>query len=786
MGSTWKGGGVLMSTATTAKEGFTMNRTTTALLILASLGLPVSHARAADGLIIDWPIGSLDGTEFVPGYHVQVMQNFGNQNPAYGNKLHSGVDLILDNGATTGAAVYAAADGVVTCVPPSISYPGRVVVVEHTLSDGSKLYTQYGHLNEELQVSEGMSVSRGAPIGSILDQSGNTHLHFEVRTFRDWPAGGCWGPGYADLGYSPGDQGWLDPIDAYYAHRPAFPAYVITNYDPAAYDGVHQNVRNAPNLATGTVIGSGPELGTRLLADGVTYDQGGYDIYWYHVKYDGVNWGYMASFVNGGWGGVLNITEPVRSAPSVAPDLVVDRVYVVNGAGTRVTSLVSGQTYVIHSWVRNVGTGSVAANAFLDEIAINGARLCYNGSSSAMATNQEYDRYCTFVAGAAGTITITGRADYGSAVAESNENNNATSISVAVTGTPPDLTVNRLYVTSGSTTVTTLEVGKTYTVHSWVRNAGAGSVAAGAFRDDITINGTQLCYNTNPTALAANQEYDRYCSYTPSAPGTINIQGRADYANNVAESNESNNIYGVSCTVVDRRADLTVNRVYVTSGSTTVTTLEVGKQYTIHSWVRNVGTVAIPAGAFSDEIQVGGARLCYNTNPALAVGGEYDRYCLYAPSAAGTLSISGRADFNNTVAEVNESNNAASTSVSVAGATVKPDLTVSRLYVTSGSTTVTTLRVNTTYLIHSWVKNQASGAVGAQTFRDDILINGAQLCYNTNPVAMANGTEYDRYCYYTPRTTGTVTITGRADYQGAIAETIETNNTRAASYSVTY
>lgn len=279
--------------------------------LLTLLCLAAQPAGAADppgSLALDWPLGLHDGTQLLPGYDVRVMQNFANPNPTYGNRQHAAADLARNVAATIGSTAYAAADGVVACTPTlaQVDYPGRVVVVEHTLSNGTKIYTQYGHLNSTLSVTNGQLVNRGTAIGTILSWPGdpsNSHLHFEVRNFKEWTPGNCWGPGYADTGFTPLQQGWLDPIDAYFLRRPAFPGYISTD--------INQNVRSAPNRNNSTVI-STLTAGTLYKTDLVIADQGGTDEWWHTVNYSGSLWGYVASYWDDGWGGEIYSTELTR------------------------------------------------------------------------------------------------------------------------------------------------------------------------------------------------------------------------------------------------------------------------------------------------------------------------------------------------------------------------------------------------------------------------------------------------------------------------------------------
>jgi murein DD-endopeptidase MepM/ murein hydrolase activator NlpD len=112
---------------------------------------------------------------------------------------HAGEDLYAGQAgssqSTQNAEVRAVADGFVKFAPTSFNFPGFVVVIEHTLRSGEKIYSLYAHLKGPLNVKAGQKVSRGQVIGRVmyLPYSGNypryhtsvddSHLHFELRQF---------------------------------------------------------------------------------------------------------------------------------------------------------------------------------------------------------------------------------------------------------------------------------------------------------------------------------------------------------------------------------------------------------------------------------------------------------------------------------------------------------------------------------------------------------------------------------------------------------------------------
>jgi murein DD-endopeptidase MepM/ murein hydrolase activator NlpD len=188
-----------------------------------------------------------------------VDTRYGAQNPAQGSRAncfrdvngetvpfsqlyHAGVDLFgLDEasqvawGKATHAPVRAVADGVIVFVQDAGS-DGHIVISQHLLADGIAIYSVYWHVSH-VQVRPGQLVTRGQPVGVVLDQGFNSHLHWEMRTFLDgsnlFAAGTAGARGtcngrVAGVGYTwdddparahPDAYGYLDPIGFVESYR---------------------------------------------------------------------------------------------------------------------------------------------------------------------------------------------------------------------------------------------------------------------------------------------------------------------------------------------------------------------------------------------------------------------------------------------------------------------------------------------------------------------------------------------------------------------------------------
>ena len=153
-------------------------------------------------------------------------------NVTWPRMLHSAVDLYrLDGQDAANTQLVAAADGTVAYYDPGYtSYPGRVVILSHPLGDGRVIYSMYAHLGSVL-VTPGQIIARGQPLGTVLYQPGDSHLHFEMRWFLDgsqiYPSsttcnGIVYGRGYTYLvhpdDFPAPDHGYVDPDAFIQAH----------------------------------------------------------------------------------------------------------------------------------------------------------------------------------------------------------------------------------------------------------------------------------------------------------------------------------------------------------------------------------------------------------------------------------------------------------------------------------------------------------------------------------------------------------------------------------------
>lgn len=201
-------------------------RSITTLLFLAGLAWPANSLdRAAPSAALAQPDVAPCG--YVDGFDLPVPDvdgertDFAIYRARFGG-LHTGMDIAFEQ---LGEPVHAAARGQVTFSDPEgWDTEKGVVVVQHTLPDGTLVNTLYGHmeeLNGHVFPQMGQCVERGDIVGAVgFPSRGRPHLHYEVRT-RYRHEGG---PGYT--AQNPLELGWLHPLDfTFLANLWVHPAY---------------------------------------------------------------------------------------------------------------------------------------------------------------------------------------------------------------------------------------------------------------------------------------------------------------------------------------------------------------------------------------------------------------------------------------------------------------------------------------------------------------------------------------------------------------------------------
>lgn len=235
------------------------------------------------------------------------------------------------------------------------------------------------------------------------------------------------------------------------------------------------------------------------------------------------------------------------------PDLVVAALGVP-------TSLVSGQTVSVPVAIRNQGTGAAGKfyiGLYLSTDSTITTSDTFLGeeylSSLAAGAQRAYTTNITLPANISGAYYIGAVVDSRGAIAESDETNNSFEVGPISIGYGPDLIVAALDVPASAT------VGQTISVPVTIQNQGTG--AAGKFyiglylSTDSTITASDTFLGEeylSSLAAGTQRSYTTSVVLPASASGTYYIGAIVDTRSAVSESEEANNSFAASPTVITK------------------------------------------------------------------------------------------------------------------------------------------------------------------------------------------------------------------------------------------
>jgi len=331
--------------------------------------------------------------------------------------------------------------------------------------------------------------------------------------------------------------------------------------------------------------------------------------------------------------------------------------------------------------------------------------------------------------------------------------------------------------------------GQTITIPVTVKNQGtakAGLFYVGLYLSsdsNITTGDTFLGQEyLSSLAAGGEQTFTTTITIPKNITGTYYIGAIADTKSKIAESDESNNSFAASPTIITPGPDLVVTALGAPSKTSS------GQTITVPVTVKNQGTGT--SGLFyvglylstDSSIATSDTFLGDEYISSLAAGSDltYNTSITIPENITGTYYIGAIADMKNKILESDKSNNSFAASPTII--TPGPDLVVTALGAPATASRGQTITVPVT------VKNQGTGTSGlfyvglylstdnsitsSDTFLGDEYVSslaaGAQLTYNTTITIPDN-------------ITGTYYIGAIADTKNAILESDKNNNSFAAS-----
>ena len=423
----------------------------------------------------------------------------------------------------------------------------------------------------------------------------------------------------------------------------------------------------------------------------------------------------------------------------------------------------TGKAMTFSVTVKNQGT-AVSDSAYLS-LSGNGVST-YKQSIGALAVDGT--KQLTFSVPApdeAQTLTLTAFADCDEVVAESDEENNTSSLSVPITAPVvyPDLIVSSVTPTRSS-----YETGMTGVVHAVVTNQGEQD--AGSF--GVTMVNGEETWSTQISSLAAGASKTLMFPFsTPSEPQTIVITVTADSKDAIVESNESNNSNSTTVEIIEQQLpDLTITA--FTAGAASY---ETGKTMTFSVTVKNQGTAA--SGSAYLSLSGNGVSTYKQSIGALAAGGTKQlTFSVPASDTAQTLTLTTFADCDEVIAESNEDNNTESLSVSIIKPLL-PDLTI-----TAFTANATSYETGKTMTFSVTVKNQGTAASGSAYL--SLSGNGISTTKQSIGSLAVDSTKQLTFSIPAPASAQTLTLTAFADCDEVVSESNEDNNTRSVTVEI--
>ena len=295
------------------------------------------------------------------------------------------------------------------------------------------------------------------------------------------------------------------------------------------------------------------------------------------------------------------------------------------------------------------------------------------------------------------------------------------------------------------------------------------------------IDGVSFCSFTSSTPTG---DYFAWCTdgWVTTA-GAHTLRWDLDFNNTVAESNESNNSTSTTWTSATAGVDIQAERAYLDTAAggqgSEVTTPVVGQIVYFHldfSVVGASGAVAIDRRALID-----GQTFCDFSGSSAP--GAYFTWCTDGWTAtAGDHTLRWDLDYNNTVAETNESNNSATTMWTSAPAG-SVDLEAQRAYLNTmpnaAGNEVATPAVGQAVYFH--LDFSVVGSGGAVTVERRAVLDDQTFCSFTG-----SPTPGDYYTWCTnswTATAGSHTLRWDLDFNNSVPETNEDNNSVSTTWA---
>lgn len=333
-----------------------------------------------------------------------------------------------------------------------------------------------------------------------------------------------------------------------------------------------------------------------------------------------------------------------------------------------------------------------------------------------------------------------------------------------------------LSITSLTTNKTVYEPGETVTVTANVLNQSTAGSGAFYVRLRSETLGEMNWVRWGSLGANATRGYT-YQFSTPdnfSVDTTIKLDFYADASFEIKEYNEANNQAFRTITVKAGKPDLSV-----TALSTDKPVYEAGETVTVTATVKNIGNTT----AGNSVLRLSPAGLSALDRPVSSLAADASSsltYTFVAPNnlSASSIIITALADATNIVSESNESNNSRSVTVTLNAA--KPDLTIT-------DDTVTHYYAGKDVVVSAKITNLSPQPVPSVKVRMTVTASSGSvstLVYEESIPVPGNASNLAVFRVKVPSVSGNYSIRLQVDPDNLISESIETNNERSKTSTV--
>ncbi|NET56476.1 MAG: hypothetical protein F6K47_09985 [Symploca sp. SIO2E6] len=429
------------------------------------------------------------------------------------------------------------------------------------------------------------------------------------------------------------------------------------------------------------------------------------------------------------------------------------------------TSLSSSDTYLGQDYVRRLRSG----------------RSSYESHYARLSSSLQ-----------SGNYYLLWQADSTGRVAEGNESNNVGYRSINITDAPkPDLVVQ------SQSAPTSAQAGSTIRLTGYVKNQGSATATSSYLKyylstdTSLSSNDTYLGQDYVRRLSSGRSSYESHYAKLSSTlrSGNYYLLWQADSTGRVTEGNESNNVGYRSINITGApQPDLIIQNQSAASSVTAGSTLNITYSLKNQGNANASGNytkfyLSTDATYSSNDIELGSDDIS-----SLSAGSTLNRsksLSISSSITAGNYYLLWRADANSNVSESNENNNVVSKYITVNSA--QPDLIIQNQSAASSVTAGSTL--NITYSL----KNQGNANASANYTK---FYLSTDATYSSNDIelgddyisSISTGSTLNRsksLSISSSITAGNYYLIWRADANGSVSESNESNNVAYRTITIT-